>query len=154
MLANRTHSPSRSRLTGEATAPFAVGALVAGVAFLLFHASLPSRIATHFTGGGSADRYSSPAAALGQYMLLFAIQAAGSLGVVFSVKATPRGARGLRAFCWGLAAATTYDLVATLWIVSDSQGHSVHLPSYQLVVDVLVGAAAGAAAWFASRGRA
>ncbi|MBH1938630.1 DUF1648 domain-containing protein [Streptomyces sp. AV19] len=127
---------------------------MAGIAFLLFQGSLPSRIATHFTLGGSADRYSSPAAALGQYMLLFAFQAAGALGVVFSIKATPRATRGLRAFCCGLAAGTTYDLIATLWVVSDSGERSVHLPPYQLVVDVVVGVAVGVAVWFASRRRA
>ncbi len=154
MLENRAPALSRTRLVVEATVPFAGGAVITGVAFLLFKGSLPDRIATHFTLGGSADGYSSPGTTLGQYMLLFAIQAIGALGVVFSVKAAPRAARGLRAFCCGLAAGTAYDLIATLWVVSDSSGRNVHLPSYQWAVDVLVGAVVAAAAWFASRSRA
>ncbi|MFI5825305.1 DUF1648 domain-containing protein [Streptomyces rishiriensis] len=138
----------------EATVPFAGGALITGVAFVLFKGSLPDRIATHFTLGGSADGYSSPGTTLGQYMLLFAIQALGALGMVFSIKAAPRAARGLRTLGCGLAAGTAYDLIATLWVVSDSSGRNVHLPSYQWAVDVLVAAAVAAAVWFVSRSQA
>ncbi|MFI1169211.1 DUF1648 domain-containing protein [Streptomyces sp. NPDC020801] len=154
VLENPAPAPSRARLMVEATAPFAGAALITVTAFLLFQGSLPDKIATHFTLGGNADRYSTPATTLGQYLLLFAIQTIGALGVVFSIKAAPRAARGLRTFCCGLAAGTAYDLIATLWVVSDSSGRNVHLPSYQWAVDVLVGAGVAAAVWFASRSRA
>ncbi|MDX2599707.1 DUF1648 domain-containing protein [Streptomyces caniscabiei] len=65
-------------------APFATGALATVIAFLLLRDSLPAQMATHFT----PDGFSSPATALGLYMLVFAFEVVGVLAVGLSAKST------------------------------------------------------------------
>lgn len=135
-------------------APFAGGALASVIAFLLIRDSFPDKVATHFTLDGTADGYSSPAAALGQYMLVFAIEAVGTIAAGFSTRSALKSTRSLCVFSYGLAAATAYVLIAAMWTTSGSDGHTVQLPLFHLPVAVVVGGVIGGAAWLISRRRA
>lgn len=154
MSTTRTTPTGLARRVGLVTAPSAGGALATVIAFLLFQDSFPDKVATHFTLDGTADGYSSPATALGLYMLTFAIEAVGTIAAAFSARSAPTTTRSLCTFSCGLAAATTYLLIATMWSASDSDGRTAQLPLYQLPVAVAVGAAIGAATWLISRRRA
>ncbi|WP_438292795.1 DUF1648 domain-containing protein [Streptomyces sp. HUAS TT7] len=154
MSANRTAPTSLARRIAIVSAPFAGGALATLIAFLLFRGSFPDKVATHFTLGGTADGYSSPGAVVGQYMLVFLVEAAGTAAAGFSPRSALTTTRALCAFSVGLAAATAYFLIAVMWSVSTSDGHSAQLPLLQLPVAVVVGVALGAAAWFISRRQA
>ncbi|WP_314243396.1 DUF1648 domain-containing protein [Streptomyces sp. DSM 40907] len=152
-----THPAPPVGLTRRAAlvaAPFAVGALVTSIAFLLLRDSFPDKIATHFTLDGAADGYSSPTTTLGQYMLLFVIEAVGTIAAGFSSRSALTTARSLAVFASGLSAATAYGLVAAMRAVGVSDGHGIQLPLYQLPVAIAVGVAAGAVVWLASRRRA
>ncbi|MEV6378072.1 DUF1648 domain-containing protein [Streptomyces sp. NPDC051773] len=48
--------------------------------------TLPAQMATHFTPDGTADGFSSPATAIGLYMLAFAFEVVGVLAVGLSTK--------------------------------------------------------------------
>ncbi|CAM5548292.1 hypothetical protein SCANM63S_07161 [Streptomyces canarius] len=135
-------------------APFAGGALASVIAFLLIRDSFPDKVTTHFTLDGTADGYSSPVAALGQYMLVFAIEAAGTMAAGFSTRSALKSTRSLCVFSCGLAAATAYLLIAAMLTASGSGGHTAQLPLFHLPVAVVVGAAVGGAAWLISRRRA
>ncbi|MFF8909659.1 DUF1648 domain-containing protein [Streptomyces olivaceoviridis] len=123
------------------------------IAFLLIRDSFPDEVATHFTLDGTADGYSSPAAALGQYMLVFAIEAAGTMAAGFSTRSALKSTRSLCVFSCGLAAATAYLLIAAMRTTSGSGGHTAQLPLFQVPVAVVVGAVIGGAAWLISRRR-
>ncbi|MFJ2824823.1 DUF1648 domain-containing protein [Streptomyces toxytricini] len=145
---------SLPRRAALAAAPFAAGALVTFTAFLLLRDSFPARIATHFTVDGTADGYSSPGETLGQYMLLFAIEAAGTIAAGLTRNTALTAPRSLLVFASGLAAATAYALIAAMRAVSGSDGSGVELPLVQLPVALAVGAAVGAVVWLAARRRA
>ncbi|MFJ2816167.1 DUF1648 domain-containing protein [Streptomyces sp. NPDC087294] len=154
MSTTRSTSSGLARRMALVTAPFAGGALATALAFLLLRDSFPDHVATHFTLGGTADGSSSPATALGLYMLVFAVEAVGIIAAGFSAKSALTTTRSLCTFSCGLAAATAYLLIAALWTASGSDGETSQLPLYQLPLAVAVGAAIGAAAWLTSRGRA
>jgi hypothetical protein len=153
MSSNHEAPVSLVRRAALVAAPFAGGALATGIAFLLLRDSFPDRIATHFTLEGTADGYSSPAAALGLYMLVFAIEAVGTIAAGFSARSALTTTRSLSIFSTGLAAATAYILIAAMWTTSGSDGQTAQLPLVQLPVGVAVGAAAAVAAWLVSRRR-
>ncbi|MEE1942653.1 DUF1648 domain-containing protein [Streptomyces sp. TRM 70361] len=133
-----------ARHIASATVPFAVGAVLTVIAFLLLRDTFPERMATHFSLDGTADGFSSPPAALGQYLLLFGIEAVGGLAVAFSVRPGRRGPRPLGVFCSALAAATVYLLVATMYASSGLEdGADARLPAYQLAVAAGVGVGTG-----------
>ncbi|GLW51251.1 hypothetical protein Stsp02_69120 [Streptomyces sp. NBRC 14336] len=154
MSSNREAPAGPVRRVTLLAAPFAGGALATGIAFLLFRDSFPDRVATHFTLDGTADGYSSPAAAVGLYMLVFATEAVGTIAAGFSARSALTTTRSLTIFSIGLAAATAYILIAAMWATSGSDGRTPELPLFQLPVGVVVGAAAGVAAWLISRRRA
>ncbi|WP_179851098.1 DUF1648 domain-containing protein [Streptomyces sp. TLI_55] len=154
MSTTHTTPTGLARRVGLVTGPFIGGALVTAIAFLLLQDSFPDKVATHFTLDGTADGYSSPGTALGLYMLVFAIEAVGIIAAAFSAKTALTSTRSLCTFSYGLAAATTYLLIAVMWSASDSDGRTVQLPLYQLPVAVAVGAVIGAAIWLISRRRA
>ncbi|MFF6977407.1 DUF1648 domain-containing protein [Streptomyces sp. NPDC008343] len=153
MSSNLEAPTSLARRVAWMAAPFAGGALATGIAFLLLRSSFPDKVATHFTLDGTADGYSSPAAALGLFMLVFVIEAVGTVAAGFSSKSALT-ARPLGAFSIGLSAATAYILIAVMWATSGSDGRTPELPLFQLAVGIVVGAALGAAAWLISRRRA
>lgn len=154
MFTTRTAPAGLARRMALVTAPFAGGVLATVIAFLLMRDSFPDKVATHFTLDGTADGHSSPAAALGQYMLVFAIEAVGTIAAGFSARSALKSTRSLCVFSCGLAAATAYLLIAAMWTTSNSDGHTAQLPLFQLPVAVVVGASIGAAAWLISRRRA
>ncbi|MEV6575624.1 DUF1648 domain-containing protein [Streptomyces sp. NPDC051577] len=143
-----------ARRAALVAAPFAVGALATSIAFLLLRDSFPDKVATHFTLGGAADGYSSPITTLGQYALLFVIEAVGTMAAGFSSRSALTTVKSLAVFASGLSAATAYALIAAMRAVSDSDGHDTQLPLYQLPVAIAVGAAASAVVWLVSRRRA
>ncbi|NGO48201.1 DUF1648 domain-containing protein [Streptomyces ureilyticus] len=142
-----------TRRAAPAVAPFLAGAIATTIAFLLLKDSFPSKVATHFTLDGTADGFSSPATAFGQYMLLFTAEAAGSVAAVFSAKAASR-VRPLVVFSCALSAATTYLLVAAMQANTARDSETAQLPLYQLAMAVAVGAVTGAVGWLLSRRRA
>jgi hypothetical protein len=154
MSTTRTTSVGLARRMGLVAAPFAAGALATVIAFLLFRDSFPDKMATHFNLDGTADGYSSPATALGLYMLVFVVEAVGTIAAGFSARSALTTTRSLGTFSCGLAGATAYLLVAAMWSASDSDGRTAQLPLYQLPVALAVGVAVGAAAWLISRRRA
>ncbi|MFF7551490.1 DUF1648 domain-containing protein [Streptomyces olivaceus] len=119
------------------------------VAFLLLRNTLPDRFATHFGLDGKADGYSSPATALGQYMLVFAVEAAGIAGAGLSIQPALRTVRVLTVFAWGLAGATTYLFIAVMGSLGGAD--SAQFPLYHLALAAVVGVAVAAAAWAGSR---
>ncbi|AQS65713.1 hypothetical protein B1H29_01015 [Streptomyces pactum] len=133
--------------------PYVVGAAVTGGAFLLFKDSFADVIATHFTLDGASDGFHSPEAAFGLYLMIFGIEAAGSVAALLSIK-DPRTGGSVAAFSWGLSAATAYLFVVVMQASTDLQGGAAQLPSYQLAIGVVVGLAAGGAAWLIGRRRA
>ena len=154
MPANHPAPTSLAQRIATLSAPFAGGALATLIAFLLLRGSFPDEVATHFTLDGTADGYSSPSAVVGQYMLVFAVEAAGTVAASFAPRLALTTNRALCAFSVGLAAATAYILIAVMWSVSRSGGPSVHLSLLQAPLALAVGAALGAAAWFISRRQA
>ncbi len=146
---NPTTSISPLRRIARATAPFVVGALVTLVAFMLLRNTLPDRFATHFGLDGKADGYSSPATALGQYMLVFAVEAAGIAAAGLSIQPALRTVRVLTVFAWGLAGATTYLFIAVMGSLGGAD--SAQFPLYHLALAAVVGVAVAAAAWAGSR---
>ncbi|GAA0336244.1 DUF1648 domain-containing protein [Streptomyces blastmyceticus] len=153
MMRNVQEAASITRRGALAVIPLALGAIATSIAFLLLRGSLPGKVATHFTLSGTADGFSSPATALGQYMLVFGIEAVGALAVVFSVKPTRTSARAITVFSSALAAGTAYLLIAAMEANADSNGPKVQLPIYQLVVALAVSVAIGAGAWYVARRR-
>ncbi|WP_406016683.1 hypothetical protein OG520_21955 [Streptomyces sp. NBC_00984] len=87
-------------------------------------------------------------------MLVFAIEAVGTIAAGFSSRSALTTTRSLSVFSIGLATATAYILIATMWTTSGASGHTAQLPLLQLPLGVVVGAAAGVAAWLISRRRA
>ncbi|MGW4923109.1 DUF1648 domain-containing protein [Streptomyces parvulus] len=142
-----------ARLAVSTITPYVVGAAVTAAAFLLFKGSFADEIATHFTLDGTADGFRSPGAAFGLYLLIFGIEAAGSVAALFSVKG-PRAGGSVAAFSWGLSAATAYLFVVVMRASTDLGGEAASLPSYQLAVAAVVGLAVGGAAWLLARRRA
>ncbi|MFC5219596.1 hypothetical protein [Streptomyces coerulescens] len=74
------------RLGGRA---YVGGSLATGMAFLLLQDLFLDEVATHFRLDGTADGYSSPAAALGLYMLMSVIEAVGTIAAGFSARSAP-----------------------------------------------------------------
>ncbi|OKK14786.1 hypothetical protein AMK16_30095 [Streptomyces sp. CB00455] len=134
-------------------APFAVGALATAIAFLLFRNSFTGRVATHFTLDGDANGFSSPAAALGQYMLVFLIEAVGIGAALISAKTAITTVRALGIFAWGLASATACLFVLAMWVSTGTEGQE-RLSTQQVVIAVAVGLAVAVAGWFVARKRA
>jgi hypothetical protein len=150
---NHGATTRRVRTAALVTAPFAAGASATVIAFLLLKNSFPDRVATHFTLDGTADGFSSPTAALGLYMLMFAAEAVGIAAAGLSAKSVMATPRSLCTFACGLSGATTYLLVVTMRASSDTNGRSMQLPVYQLAAALAVGAAVAGAAWLISRRR-
>ena len=153
MSANRGAVTVPSRRAAFLIVPFAVGAFATAIAFLLLRNSLPAQMATHFTLDGTADGFTSPATALGLYMLAFAMEAVGVLAASRSAKSALTTTRWLVALACGLATASTYLFVATMKASSHTDAKSAHLPLHQLGVATTIGAAATAAAWLVVRRR-
>lgn len=153
MSANRGPATVRLRRTALITVPFAVGALATAIAFLLLRDSLPAQMATHFTLDGRADGFTSPATALGLYMLAFATEAVGVLAATRSAKSALTSTRPLVGLACGLAAGSSYLFVVTMKANSNTDGKSVDLPIHQLGVAVAIGAVVTGAAWLVSRRR-
>lgn len=149
-----TKSGAATRLSKGAvimvSALFATGALATVIAFLLLRDSLPAQMATHFTLDGTADGFSSPATALGLYMLAFAFEAVGVLTAGFSAKSALSTTRLLVVLACGLAAASTYLFIVTMKASSHTDGRSANLPIHQLGVAIAVGVAVAGAAWLLS----
>ncbi|MFG2681632.1 hypothetical protein [Streptomyces sp. NPDC048392] len=141
------------RHTVSTVTPYVVGAAVTGGAFLLFKGSFADEIATHFTLDGTADGFRSPGVAIGLYLLIFGTEAAGSIAALLSIRG-PRAGGSVAAFSWGLSAATTYLFVVVMQASTALQDGTAQLPPYQLAVAVVVGLAAGGAAWLVGRRRA
>ncbi|GAA5207167.1 hypothetical protein [Streptomyces thinghirensis] len=141
------------RRAASTVTPYAVGAAATGGAFLLFKGSFADEIATHFTLDGTADGFHSPGAAFGLYLLIFGIEAAGSVAALLSIRG-PRAGGSVAAFSWGLSVATAYLFVVVMQASTDLQGGAAKLPPYQLAIAVVAGLAAGGAAWLTGRRRA
>ncbi|MFE0801312.1 hypothetical protein [Streptomyces sp. NPDC058812] len=141
------------RRAASTVTPYAVGAAVTGGAFLLFKGSFADEIATHFTLDGTADGFHSPGAAFGLYLMIFGIEAAGSVTALLSIKG-PRAGGSVAALSWGLSAATAYLFVVVMQASTDLQGGAAKLPPYQLAIAVVAGLAAGGAAWLIGGRRA
>ncbi|MFF8422111.1 DUF1648 domain-containing protein [Streptomyces sp. NPDC015680] len=139
-----------SRRAAVLIAPFAGGALASAIAFLLLRDSFPDRVPTHFSLDGTPDRFSSSAVALGQYMLVFAIEAIGTLAAGWSAKSALTSLRSLCVFACGLATATAYLFSAGMWTASGSEDSLMTFSLIQLPLAIVV----GAAAWYLSRSRA
>ncbi|MCF3118310.1 DUF1648 domain-containing protein [Streptomyces arenae] len=135
----------RGALTG---APFVVAAVAYVATFLAHYDRLPGRIATHFSGGGTADDFMSRATALwfGAGMLV-------GLGVLFTVLSLTAKelsqARTAVAIGVGTAATVAYPLIVTVLANADATDPAgVRMPMWHLGVLVAVGLAAGGAAWW------
>ena len=131
-----------------------MGAVATAVAFLLFRSSFTGRVATHFTLDGDANGFSSPGAALGQYMVVFLIEAVGIGAALISAKTAITTVRALGVFAWGLASATACLFVLAMWVSTGSEGQAVRLSSQQVVTAVAVGLAVAVGGWLVSRKRA
>ncbi|MEU9031858.1 hypothetical protein AB0D46_30915 [Streptomyces sp. NPDC048383] len=150
---NRTSlTPTRQALT--LAAPFAVGAIGTTVAFLLFRSSFAGQVATHFTLEGNANGFSSPGAALGQYLLVFLIETIGIGAALVSAKTAVITVRALGVFAWGLASATACLFVLAMWVSTATEGQDMRLSIQQVVIAAGVGLAVAVAGWLISRERA
>ncbi|MFE0100023.1 DUF1648 domain-containing protein [Streptomyces sp. NPDC059009] len=134
----------RSRLVAVAALPFPLALAVDLAFFLAWRERLPERIATHFSGGGDADGYSSR----GSFVVVAAALLVG-MAVLWGgiAAASQRDARGMRAVLvigYGVAGLIGYLMVATLRANLDvaADAGTVRLPLWQLAAAVGAGALA------------
>ncbi|MEV5980995.1 DUF1648 domain-containing protein [Streptomyces sp. NPDC052114] len=128
--------------------PFVVAVVAYVGVFLAHYDRLPDRIATHFSGGGTADDFMSRTTAL-----WFGAGMLAGLGLLFSVLALsakePTQARTAVAIGAGTAATVAYPLIVTVLANADTTDPAgVRMPLWHLAVLVLAGLAAGALAWW------
>ncbi|GGV81321.1 hypothetical protein GCM10010294_54730 [Streptomyces griseoloalbus] len=132
--------------------PFGIATAAYVGVFWASYDRLPGRIATHFSGDGGADGFTSRTAALwfGGGLLV-------GLGLLFTVltlvsKDSP-GARLTAAVGAGTAVTLGYPLVLTVVVNTDVQDPAdVQLPMWHMAVLLLAGVATGALAWWLTRG--
>ncbi|EFL37131.1 conserved hypothetical protein [Streptomyces viridochromogenes DSM 40736] len=132
--------------------PFGVATAAYVGIFLASYDRLPGRIATHFSGDGGADGFTSRTAALwfGSGLLV-------GLGLLFTVltlvSKESRGARLTAAIGAGTAVTLGYPLVLTVLVNTDVQDPTeVQLPMWHMAVLLLAGLATGALTWWLTSG--
>ncbi|MEH0554717.1 DUF1648 domain-containing protein [Streptomyces sp. B21-101] len=132
--------------------PFGVATAAYVGVFLASYDRLPGRIATHFSGDGEADGFTSRTAALwiGSGLLV-------GLGLLFTVlalvsKESP-GGRLTAAVGAGTAVTLGYPLVLTVLFNADVQDPAqVQLPMWHMAVLLLAGVATGTLVWWLTSG--
>ncbi|MFF8228172.1 DUF1648 domain-containing protein [Streptomyces caelestis] len=132
-------------------APFAVATAAYVGAFLASYDRLPGRIATHFSGDGAADGFTSRATVLwvGGGMLV-------GLGLLFTVLALvskeSSKSRLTAAVGAGTAVTLGYPLVLTVLVNTDVQNPAeVQMPMWHVAVLLLAGVATGGLTWWLMR---
>ncbi|GAP50443.1 DUF1648 domain-containing protein [Streptomyces azureus] len=132
-------------------APFGIATAAYGGVFLASYDRLPGRLATHFSGDGGADGFTSRVAALwfGGGMLV-------GLGLLFTVltlvSKESSGSRLTAAVSAGTAVTLGYPLVLTVLVNTDVQNPAeVHLPMWHVAVLLLAGVATGVLTWWLTR---
>ncbi|MDT0615237.1 DUF1648 domain-containing protein [Streptomyces lancefieldiae] len=128
--------------------PFGIATAAYIGVFLARYERLPERIATHFSGNGGADGFTSRTAALwfGGGLLV-------GLGLLFTVltlvSKESSGARLTAAVGAGTAVTVGYPLVLTVLVNTDVQDPAeVQLPMWHVAVLLFTGVATGALAWW------
>lgn len=138
----------RYRLVAVAVLPFLLALAVDLLLFAALRDRLPTRLATHFDGGGTADGYSDR----GSYVTVNIGLAVGLAAVWAVIAATAdlavRGARWVVGAGYAAAGLTGYVMAAALYANLDAaDGSEVRLPLWQLAAGLAVAAlAAGAGA--------
>lgn len=141
-------NPVRYRLVAVAVLPFLLALAVDLLLFAALRDRLPTRLATHFDGGGTADGYADR----GSYVTVNIGLAVGLAAVWAVIAATAdlavRGARWVIGAGYAVAGLTGYVMAAALYANLDAaDGSDVRLPLWQLAAGLAVAAlAAGAGA--------
>ncbi|MFD6420483.1 DUF1648 domain-containing protein [Streptomyces sp. NPDC060198] len=88
-------------------APFALGAVVYAVVFVVKHSTLPDPVGIHWDASGSADGVtSSPMGLLGLVMGVFVFELVGFGASLWQVRSTPGSRLALSVLAWATAAFT------------------------------------------------
>ncbi|MFK8910926.1 DUF1648 domain-containing protein [Streptomyces sp. YS-3] len=135
-----------------AVLPFLLALAVDLLLFAALHDRLPGRLATHFSGGGTADGYSGRSAYVavatgllgGLAVVWAAVVAKGGLG--------PRGVRRMLAAGYATAGLTGHLMAAVLFANLDADdGGAARLPLWQLAAALGVAVLAAAAGALSAR---
>ncbi|MGV9992818.1 DUF1648 domain-containing protein [Streptomyces sp. NPDC003374] len=129
-------------------APFAVATAAYAGVFLTNSDRLPGRMATHFSGGGGADGFTSRTTALWVGCALLV-----GLGVLFTalthVSKDGAGSRLTTAIGAGTAVTLVYPLILTVHVNAGAHDPAqVRLPLWHVAVLLVLGAGTGALAWW------
>ncbi|OAR24753.1 hypothetical protein A8W25_20610 [Streptomyces sp. ERV7] len=137
---------ARYQLVAVAVLPFLLALAVDLLLFAALHDRLPTRLATHFDGGGAADGYADRSAYVTVNLGL-----AGGLAAVWAIIAATadlavRGTRRLLGAGYATAGLTGYVMAAALYANLDvADGGAARLPLWQLAAGLAVAALAAAA---------
>ncbi|MFE3514110.1 DUF1648 domain-containing protein [Streptomyces sp. NPDC059166] len=131
-------------------APFALGAAVYAVVFVVKQPTLPDPVGIHWDASGSADGVtSSPLGLLGLVMGVFAFEFAGFGASLWQVRTTPGSRLALSVLAWATAAFTcAFCTIALLASAGAAEYTDATFPTLSHWLATAGATAAGAAVGF------